>query len=77
MPYGFLDIAITPSVRAAQAKMGADRIWQNFTMPRGRHRHRRRLACINDLPIAEAERKFDWPLGRRPDDVGELTSLGL
>lgn len=30
MPYGFLDIAITPSVRAAQAKMGADRIWQNF-----------------------------------------------
>ena len=30
MSYGFLDIAITPSVRAAQAKMGADRLWQNF-----------------------------------------------
>lgn len=30
MPYGFLDIAITPSVRAAQKAMGADHIWQNF-----------------------------------------------
>ena len=30
MPYGFLDIAVTPSVQAAQAKMGADRIWRNF-----------------------------------------------
>ncbi len=28
MAYGFLDIAITPSVRAAQAAMGADHIWQ-------------------------------------------------
>jgi uncharacterized protein len=30
MSYGFLDIAVTPSVRAVQAKMGANRIWQNF-----------------------------------------------
>jgi len=30
MPYGFLDIAMTPSVRAMQAEMGADRIWQDF-----------------------------------------------
>lgn len=30
MPYGFLDIAITPSVRAAQAKMDADRLWRDF-----------------------------------------------
>jgi predicted pyridoxine 5'-phosphate oxidase superfamily flavin-nucleotide-binding protein len=30
MPYGFLDIAITPSVRAAQVEMGADHIWQDF-----------------------------------------------
>jgi nuclear transport factor 2 (NTF2) superfamily protein len=28
----------------------------------------RRFACINDLPISEAERKYHWPLGRRPDD---------
>jgi predicted pyridoxine 5'-phosphate oxidase superfamily flavin-nucleotide-binding protein len=30
MSYGFLDIAVTPSVRAVQAKLGADRTWQNF-----------------------------------------------
>ncbi len=29
MSYGFLDIAVTPSVRAVQAQMGADRIWQD------------------------------------------------
>jgi predicted pyridoxine 5'-phosphate oxidase superfamily flavin-nucleotide-binding protein len=30
MSYGFLDIAGTPSVRAVQAKMGADRFWNDF-----------------------------------------------
>lgn len=30
MAYGFLDIAITPSVRAAQAEMGADGLWTDF-----------------------------------------------
>lgn len=30
MSYGFLDIASTPSVRAAQAEMGADRHWSQF-----------------------------------------------
>jgi predicted pyridoxine 5'-phosphate oxidase superfamily flavin-nucleotide-binding protein len=30
MSYGFLDIAVTPSVRAVQAQMGADPIWQDF-----------------------------------------------
>ena len=30
MSYGFLDIAVTPSVRAMQAKMGADHIWRDF-----------------------------------------------
>jgi predicted pyridoxine 5'-phosphate oxidase superfamily flavin-nucleotide-binding protein len=30
MPYGFLDIAATPSVRAAQAAMGVDRLWAEF-----------------------------------------------
>lgn len=37
----------------------------------------RRYACINDMPIKESERKFHWPLGRRPDDHRELTELGL
>ena len=30
MSYGFLNIASTPSVQAAQAAMGSDRLWQNF-----------------------------------------------
>jgi len=38
---------------------------------------RRRIASINDLPIAERERKYHWPLGRRPDDHPGLTALGL
>ncbi len=29
---------------------------------------KRRIASINDLPIAETDRKFHWPLGRRPDE---------
>jgi len=36
-----------------------------------------RYACINDLPIREEERKFRWPLGRRPDDHPGLSELGL
>jgi nuclear transport factor 2 (NTF2) superfamily protein len=38
---------------------------------------RLRIASINDLPIAESDRKFHWPLGRRPDDVPSLRALGL
>jgi predicted pyridoxine 5'-phosphate oxidase superfamily flavin-nucleotide-binding protein len=30
MSYGFLDIAVTPSVRAAQAGMGSDGLWTDF-----------------------------------------------
>lgn len=36
-----------------------------------------RHACINDLPIKPADRKFHWPLGRRPDDHPGLSDLGL
>jgi uncharacterized protein len=38
---------------------------------------RRRIASINDLPIREEERKYHWPLGRRPDDHPSLSELGL
>jgi len=37
------------------------------------HRH----ASINDLPIREADRKYFWPLGRRPNDHPGLSELGL
>ena len=36
---------------------------------------RLRLASINDLPIKETERKYHWPLGRRPDDHPGLSDL--
>ena len=36
-----------------------------------------RRASINDLPIKEPERKYHWPLGRRPDDHPGLSDLGL
>ena len=37
----------------------------------------RRHASINDLPIRESDRKYHWPLGRRPDDHPGLSDLGL
>ncbi|MGW0082761.1 nuclear transport factor 2 family protein [Streptomyces sp. NPDC003393] len=36
-----------------------------------------RLASINDLPIREEERKYHWPLGRRPDGHPGLSEMGL
>jgi uncharacterized protein len=38
---------------------------------------RTRYASINDLPIPESDRKFHWPLGRRPDDHPGLSDLGF
>jgi nuclear transport factor 2 (NTF2) superfamily protein len=37
----------------------------------------RRIASINEHPITEAERKFHWPPGRRPDDHPGLSELRL
>ena len=37
----------------------------------------RRFSSINEHPIAEVERLFRWPLGRRPDDHPGLSDLGL
>lgn len=36
-----------------------------------------RYASINDRPILEQERKFRWPMGRRPDEHPGLSELGL
>ena len=37
----------------------------------------RRIASINDVPIRDEERKFHWPLGRRPDEHPSLSDLDL
>ena len=36
-----------------------------------------RFASINDVPIRAGDRKYHWPLGRRPDDHPSLSELGL
>jgi nuclear transport factor 2 (NTF2) superfamily protein len=36
-----------------------------------------RIASINEMLIHEADRKFHWPLGRRPDDHLGLSELDL
>lgn len=38
---------------------------------------RLRVASINDLAIAPADRLFHWPSGRRPDEHPSLSTLGL
>jgi nuclear transport factor 2 (NTF2) superfamily protein len=38
---------------------------------------RRRFASINDLPIQESDRKYRWPLGRRPEGSPGLSDLCL
>ncbi len=37
----------------------------------------RRVASINDAPIDESERRYHWPLGRRPDDHPGLSDFGF
>jgi nuclear transport factor 2 (NTF2) superfamily protein len=39
--------------------------------------NRTRHACINDLAIDASERKYHWPLGRRPDDHLGLSDFGF
>jgi nuclear transport factor 2 (NTF2) superfamily protein len=36
-----------------------------------------RHASINDLPISESDRRYRWPLGRRPDGHPGLSDLGF
>jgi nuclear transport factor 2 (NTF2) superfamily protein len=43
--------------------------------PEGIMHHR--YASINDVRIAESDRLFHWPQGRRPDDHPGLSDLGL
>ena len=37
----------------------------------------KRFASINDLAIAESDRKFHWASGARPEDHPSLSDLGL
>ncbi len=46
MPYGFLDIAVTPGVRAVQAEMGSDTLWQAHNAHRAFDRFTAREAAF-------------------------------
>jgi hypothetical protein len=37
----------------------------------------RRIASINDMPIAASDRKYHWPAGPRPADHASLSQLGF
>jgi hypothetical protein len=64
MAYGFLDIAITPSVRAAQAEMGVDGLWANFrghrAFDRFEERERAFIAERDSFYIASVS-ESGWP----------------
>ena len=55
------------------------RWWRRFTLSVSTRAGlmRERHASINDLPIADSDRLFRWPLGRRPDHHPGLSTLGL
>jgi predicted pyridoxine 5'-phosphate oxidase superfamily flavin-nucleotide-binding protein len=64
MTYGFLDIAITPSVKAVQAKMKADRMWEDFSESREFNRFTDNEAAFiddrNSFYMATVS-ETDWP----------------
>jgi predicted pyridoxine 5'-phosphate oxidase superfamily flavin-nucleotide-binding protein len=64
MPYGFLDIAMTPSVRAAQAAMGSEHLWTDFKGQRAFDRFRQEekafIAARDSFYIATVS-ETGWP----------------
>ncbi|SCW29748.1 pyridoxamine 5'-phosphate oxidase family protein [Ancylobacter rudongensis] len=64
MSYGFLDIAITPSVRAAQEQMGVDHLWVDFRGERASDRFTRSeelfIAARDSFYIASVS-ETGWP----------------
>ena len=70
------------AVRFAYEWHDASRQWfrsygnENWAFDGGGLMHTR-IASINDLPIAQAERLYRWPAGRRPDEHPGLSELGL
>jgi uncharacterized protein len=64
MPYGFLDVAVTPSVRAAQAVMGADHLWEDFKGNREFDRFSEREAAFisdRDSMYVATVSESGWP----------------
>jgi len=52
-------------------------LWQRKLGVQSGRTHGLPVCVNNDLPIQESDRKYHWPLGRRPDDHPGLSDLGL
>ena len=63
MPYGFLDIAATPSVHAVQAQMGGDRMWRisRATAFRSVHRNEAAFIAERDSFYMATVSETGWP----------------
>lgn len=63
MPYHFLEVAVTPSVRAAQAEMGAEQIWLgNHDRPSDRFtENERAFIATRDSFYMASVSETDWP----------------
>lgn len=79
MSYGFLDIAVTPAVRAVQAEMGSAHVWETFEGDRAFDRFSR-----NEMDFIAARDSFymatvsetGWPyVQHRGGPAGFLTVL--
>ena len=83
MSRAYSDITFTPSVQAMQTRMGSRSAYARLSYGNENWEFDAngfmavRHASINDLGIAESDRKFRWALGRRPDDHTGLGELGL
>ncbi len=79
MGYGYLDTAVTPSVRAVQAEMGSARIWESFDGERtsGRlTRHEMDFIAARDNFYMATVSETGWPyVQHRGGPIGFLTVL--
>lgn len=79
MAYGFMDIALTPAVRGAQAEMGADKLWSDFKGHREFDRFTPREAAFiaeRDSFYMASVSETGWPyVQHRGGPAGFLTLL--
>ena len=64
----FLSLAVLSSSLLAKGEGPASYVVLTVTTMEGK---------VSYKPIAEKDRKYNWPLGRRPDDHPSLSDLGL
>lgn len=80
MPYGFMDIAITPSVRRVQAEMGADHLWSEFEGDREFNRfglREREFIARRDSFYMASVSETGWPyVQHRGGPAGFLKIIG-